>query len=237
MHTLHRRLRDPGQRVPEAARRRAGVPARVGRARAPGALLDDRRPPAGGDPGRRRRPGGDRRRRGGARRSTPPTPSARWRTPSTRVGMAPPPEPLAFWGGAVGYFGYDLVRTVERLPDAAARRPRRLPDLVALVTGPVRGLRPPAPLADDRGALPARPGGRPRGAPTGARWRPCPSSRARLSGPVPPRARARGRAGARPGHQQLQPRGLRGRRRAGPRVHLRRRRLPDRARRSASRRR
>ena len=50
---------------------------------------------------------------------TPPTRSARWRTPSRAVGMAPPPEPLAFWGGAVGYFGYDLVRTVERLPDAA----------------------------------------------------------------------------------------------------------------------
>ena len=63
---VHRRLRDPGQRVPEAPRRRAGVPARVGRARAPGALLDDRRPPAGGDPGHRRRAGGDRPARGGA---------------------------------------------------------------------------------------------------------------------------------------------------------------------------
>ena len=30
--------------------------------------------------------------------------------------MAPPAEPLAFWGGAVGYFGYDMVRTVEHLP-------------------------------------------------------------------------------------------------------------------------
>ena len=52
------------------------------------------------------------------------------------TGMAPPPEPLAFWGGAVGYFGYDLVRTVERLPD---RPPDDVgvPDLVALITGPV----------------------------------------------------------------------------------------------------
>ena len=41
--------------------------------------------------------------------------------------MAPPAEPLAFWGGAVGYFGYDLVRTVERLPGAAAGRPRACP--------------------------------------------------------------------------------------------------------------
>ena len=53
-----------------------------------------------------------------------------------RVRMAPPPEPLAFWGGAVGYFGYDLVRTVERLPDAP-EDDLGLPDLVALVTGPV----------------------------------------------------------------------------------------------------
>ena len=32
------------------------------------------------------------------------------------IGMAPPAEPLAFSGGAVGFFGYDLVRTVEHLP-------------------------------------------------------------------------------------------------------------------------
>ncbi len=52
------------------------------------------------------------------------------------VGMAPPPESLAFAGGAVGFFGYDLVRTVERLPD---QPPDDLgvPDLMALVTGPV----------------------------------------------------------------------------------------------------
>jgi anthranilate synthase component 1 len=31
--------------------------------------------------------------------------------------VAPPIESLFFWGGAVGFFGYDLVRTVERLPD------------------------------------------------------------------------------------------------------------------------
>jgi anthranilate synthase component 1 len=53
-----------------------------------------------------------------------------------RVAMAPPPEPLQFWGGAVGFFGYDLVRTVERLPDAPADD-LGIPDLVALITGPV----------------------------------------------------------------------------------------------------
>jgi anthranilate synthase component I len=52
------------------------------------------------------------------------------------VGMAPPAEPLDFWGGAVGFFGYDLVRTVEKLP---GQPPDDLgiPDLIALVTGPV----------------------------------------------------------------------------------------------------
>ena len=52
------------------------------------------------------------------------------------VGMAPPAEPLAFWGGAVGFFGYDLVRTVEKLPDMP-EDDLGIPDLVALVTGPV----------------------------------------------------------------------------------------------------
>ncbi len=52
------------------------------------------------------------------------------------VRMAPPPQPLEFSGGAVGFFGYDLVRTVERLPDEPPDD-RDLPDLIALVTGPV----------------------------------------------------------------------------------------------------
>jgi anthranilate synthase component 1 len=52
------------------------------------------------------------------------------------VGMAPPPQPLEFSGGAVGFFGYDLVRTVERLPGEPPDD-RGLPDLIALVTGPV----------------------------------------------------------------------------------------------------
>ncbi len=53
-----------------------------------------------------------------------------------RVGMAAPGDPLVFWGGAVGYFGYDLVRTVERLPQVP-HDDTGVPDLVALITGPV----------------------------------------------------------------------------------------------------
>jgi len=52
------------------------------------------------------------------------------------IGMAPPAEPVAFSGGAVGFFGYDLVRTVENLPDTP-HDDRGVPDLIALVTGPV----------------------------------------------------------------------------------------------------
>ena len=99
-----------------------------------------------------------------------------------RVGMAPPPEALAFWGGAVGFFAYDLVRTVERLPD---RPPDDLgiPDLIALITGPVvvfdhmrRSLTivAPCPVGDDD--------------PEAAYWRTVATVaelRARLSGPVP----------------------------------------------------
>jgi len=52
------------------------------------------------------------------------------------AGMAPPDAPLAFWGGAVGYFGYDLVRTVEHLPDMPDDD-LGIPDMVMMLTGPV----------------------------------------------------------------------------------------------------
>ena len=99
-----------------------------------------------------------------------------------RVGMAPPAEPLTFWGGAVGFFGYDLVRTVERLP-AAPPDDLGIPDLVAMITGPVvvfdhmrRSLTivAPCPLGDDD--------------PEAAYWRTVATvaeMRSRLSGPVP----------------------------------------------------
>ncbi|HYR11783.1 MAG TPA: anthranilate synthase component I [Longimicrobium sp.] len=41
-----------------------------------------------------------------------------------------------FWGGAVGYFGYDVVRLVERLPHAPPDD-RGLPDAVFMLTGTV----------------------------------------------------------------------------------------------------
>jgi len=41
-----------------------------------------------------------------------------------------------FWGGAVGYFGYDVVRLVERLPDPP-EDDRGLPDAVFMLTGTV----------------------------------------------------------------------------------------------------
>lgn len=50
--------------------------------------------------------------------------------------MAPPAEPLAFWGGAVGFFGYDLVRTVEHLPDVPDDD-LGIPDMVMMLTGPI----------------------------------------------------------------------------------------------------
>jgi anthranilate synthase component 1 len=54
------------------------------------------------------------------------------------VRMAPPPDPDGppFWGGAVGYFGYDLVRRVERLPDVPPDD-LGVPDLFVMLTGPV----------------------------------------------------------------------------------------------------
>ena len=41
-----------------------------------------------------------------------------------------------FWGGAVGYFGYDVVRLIEHLPDAPPDD-RDLPDAVFMLTGTV----------------------------------------------------------------------------------------------------
>jgi anthranilate synthase component I len=49
------------------------------------------------------------------------------RTPAVVPGLP------RFWGGAVGYFGYDVVRLMERLPERA-RRDLELPDALVIFT-------------------------------------------------------------------------------------------------------
>ncbi len=52
------------------------------------------------------------------------------------AGVAAPPAELVFHGGAVGFFGYDLVRQVERLPDVPPDD-CGIPDIAMMITGPV----------------------------------------------------------------------------------------------------
>jgi anthranilate synthase component 1 len=98
--------------------------------------------------------------------------------------MAPPAEPLAFWGGAVGYFGYDMVRTVEHLPDVP-HDDLGIADMVMMLTGPVvlfdhlgrsTTIIVPCPVADAADPGPAYDDAI-------ARIR---AIKARLQGPVPP---------------------------------------------------
>src|SRR3954469_17833379 len=56
---------------------------------------------------------------------TPDDPIADLRALVTRYEPADVPELGAFWSGAVGFFSYDVVRLIERLPDA----PPRMQDL------------------------------------------------------------------------------------------------------------
>ena len=46
------------------------------------------------------------------------------------------PELPRLWGGAVGFFGYDVIRHIERLPDAPAEG-LELPDALFMLTGTV----------------------------------------------------------------------------------------------------
>lgn len=54
----------------------------------------------------------------------------------TRHAPVDVPELGAFWGGAVGFFGYDMARYIERLPDAPPRG-IECPDALFLLTGTV----------------------------------------------------------------------------------------------------
>ena len=113
----------PVSRVPEAARARPGSPAfllesaeqgqRVGRCQL------HRLPPARG--------------RCAGRSATAATPTRSPPPRSARYRQAPLPDLPPFAGGAVGFFGYDLVRTVEPLgepnPDAVG-----LPDMALMLT-------------------------------------------------------------------------------------------------------
>ncbi len=63
----------------------------------------------------------------------PPTPTRRSATTSSRYRLAPVDGLPPFAGGAVGFFGYDLVRTVEPL-GAPNPDPIGLPDMALMVS-------------------------------------------------------------------------------------------------------
>ena len=129
---LHRRLRDAGLRLPEAARRRPRLPARIRGAGPvgrwsflgfrPRSILrwseGARSERVGAGSGRVRPPTGSPR---------PPDPYAAVAEYLARFEIAEPEELPPFAGGAVGFFGYDLVRTVEPLgkPNPRPGRPPR----------------------------------------------------------------------------------------------------------------
>ena len=124
------RHRDAGGGVRQAARRPVRVPARVrsGRRRDVGALHLHGRIAALGVEARRTASC-----RTGRRTAAGTTTAARpIRSPTSRrcCSAAEPvdaPEIGEFWSGAVGYFGYDVARVIERLPDAAGARRRTCP--------------------------------------------------------------------------------------------------------------
>jgi anthranilate synthase component I len=64
---------------------------------------------------------------------TPEDPIGDLRDIVTRYRPAEVPELGAFWSGAVGFFGYDVVRLIERLPDAPPRT-QDVPDALFILT-------------------------------------------------------------------------------------------------------
>ena len=119
-HTFLEDCETPGLGLPQAARRRSGVPAGVGRAGpARGPLVVHRLPPAPG--------------RALDRWPTAATPTRSPPPRSERQRQAPLPGLPPFAGGAVGFFGYDCVRAVEALGEPNPDR-LGLPDLALMLT-------------------------------------------------------------------------------------------------------
>ena len=200
---------------------RALLPARVRRA-GPGRPLLVRRHPAALDPALERRRAQRGRRRAASR---PPDPYAA--VAERLAGYRPAPvEGLPpFTGGAVGFFGYDLVRTVEPLGEPNPD-PLGLPDMALMITDVLLvfdHLRHELTIlscafAEDGGGVDAA---YERAAAAIA------DVRDRLRGAVPAPERPVGRRAA-PLHLQHGARGVRSRGRADRRVRPRRRRLPGR---------
>ena len=120
-HTYVADTETPGLGLPQAARRRPVVPARVRRAGAAlRALVVPRLPPAGGDP---LEPG---------RRADDPYELVEREL--GRYKLAPVDGLPPFAGGAVGMFGYDLVRSAE--PTVGEGNPDELgtPDMALMVS-------------------------------------------------------------------------------------------------------
>ena len=223
---VHRRLRDAGERLPQAARRRPGVPAGVGRARAPGTLLDDRRPSPGGDPGRRRQlvetgAGGATRRLDASTRSAPSRTrltGSGWRRRPRRSpsGAAPWGSSPTTWCAPSSAAGPAARRPRHPGPD----RPHHRPGGGVRPHAPPLTIVAPCPLEEDDDD------------PEAAYWRTVATSRS-CAPACPARSRARrppreedpmlgpvtsnlSREASRPGWSE-------------PRIHLRGRRVPGRA--------
>ncbi len=143
----------------------------------------------------------------------------------SRLSQAPAPEPIPFTGGAVGFFGYDCVRAVERLPGPNPDT-IGLPDMALMLSDVIVAfdhLRHTVTILAN--AYVDEDGG-PEAAHARAREA-IAEVRERLAGPLPQHAGGeRPRAGVRAEHAA---RVVRGDGRPDRRVRARRRRLPGRA--------
>ena len=212
-HTFIADCETPCLGLPQAARRRArrSCSSRPSRASASGAG---------------RSWASARARRSACRSATTPTPTPRVAEELGRYRIAPLEGLPPFAGGAVGMFGYDLVRSAEPTRGGAQPRRGRHPRPRADDHRRAGGVRPPAPRGD-RARERAR-----RGRGRGARLRGRPPAaiaevKERLAGPVP----QIGRGPARAARVRVEHRVRRLRRggRARQGVHPRGRRLPGRA--------